>query len=86
MKNKISLNINGNQIEFNVDETAQEHLIDAMQADNKVAPMHTFLMRTVTPETKEKLKPFLKNPASTMEIGSKLIEEFTPKLQITVGE
>lgn len=86
MDDTISLNINGTAINFNVDTMAHEHLIDEMQADSKVTPMHKFLIRTVVPESREALKPFLKNPGSLMEIGGKVLEEFSPKLKITVGE
>jgi hypothetical protein len=84
--NKTTLNINDTVIHFNVTTTAHERLIDEMKADSKVVPMHNFLMRTVDAESKEALAPFLKNPSSTMEIGGKVLEEFSPKLRITVGE
>lgn len=84
--NTIILNINDTAIHFNVSTNAHERLIDEMKADSKVVPMHNFLMRTVEAESKEALAPFLKNPSSTMEIGGKVLEEFSPKLRITVGE
>jgi len=86
MENKITLKINGNPILFNVNTDAHERLIDEMKADNKVAPMHNFLIRTVDKESKEALTPFLKYPSSVMEIGGKVLEEFSPKLKLTVGE
>lgn len=86
MSETITLTINKTKINFNVDPTDQENLIDQLKANNKVAPMHQFLMRTVDPECKEALKPFLKYPSSVMQIGEKLVEEFSPKINITVGE
>ncbi len=86
MADKLTLNINGDPIHFNVTEDTHERLIDEMKADSKVAPMNNFLVRTVDPESKEALAPFLKNPGLVMEIGTKVLEAFTPKIKVTVGE
>lgn len=85
-KQTISLNINGTIIRFNVDTTAEEKFIDEVQEDNKVTPMRNFLMRTVDPESKEALKPFLKSPSTAMKIGEKVVEAFSPTLEIALGE
>jgi len=84
--NQITLNINGSKIIFNVDETAHERLIDEMQPNAKVVPMHNFLMRTVTPETKAALEPLIEHPASVVDIATHVVGQFTPKLRITLGE
>ncbi len=84
--NTITLKVNGTGIKFNIDVNAQEQLIDAMGPGNKVGPMNNFLTRTVAEESKEALKPFLKEPSAVMRIGEKVVELAAPDLQITVGE
>jgi len=86
MNDKITLNINCTPVHFNVTQDTHERLIDEMKIESKVGPMNNFLIRTVDPESKEALAPFIKNAGSIMEIGGKVLEEFTPKLKITVGE
>lgn len=84
--NKITLKLNGTPIHFNVTPDTHERLIDEIKANSKVAPMNNFLVRTVDAESKEALAPFLKNAGLVVEIATKVLEEFTPKLKITVGE
>ena len=86
MNERITLNINGNPIHFDVTPEKHERLVDEMQANSKVAPMHNFLTRCVEPDSREDLAPYLKNAANAMQLGGQLIEAFTPKLKITVGE
>ena len=86
MSDNISLTINGEKIDFNVTADSYEKLIDELQPNSKVTPMHNFLMRTVTPETKEMLVPFMSNPGNVTEICGKVMEEYSPKLKITLGE
>jgi hypothetical protein len=85
-KKDITLTINGDKIRFNVDTTAQEHLIDETRPDSKVAPMHRFLMRTVAPDSKDALKPLLENPSTVMIIGNEVVTAYMPQLKITLGE
>jgi hypothetical protein len=86
MSEPIVMKINGEAVTFNVTTDNHERLINEMQPSNKVGPMHNFLVRSVTQESKETLMPFLKNPTSVMILGERLIEKFVPKLEITVGE
>ena len=85
-KTDVTLTINGTALTFSVDGEDQERLIDELKTDSKVAPMHNFLTRTVTQESKESLKPFLKIPTAVMQIGEKVVEASTPAIKITVGE
>ena len=85
-KQVVKLNINGQEIVFNVDDAAHEKLIDEMQPNKKVVPMHNFLVRVVQPESKDALTPLLKKPGAVMEIAAKLLEEFSPELSIKLGE
>lgn len=86
MADKFSLGIGGKSIKFIFKPELQERLINETMPGNKVTPMHNFLIRVVDPESKEDLKPFLRNPGSIMEIGSSVMEQCLPKLNITVGE
>lgn len=86
MSERITLNINSEAIHFDVTTENHERLVDEMQANSKVAPMHNFLTRCVAAESKEALAPYLKHTGHMMQIGGQLIEAFTPKLKITVGE
>lgn len=86
MEKSIVLNVNGEPLKFKVTADNHEKLINEMQPNNKVAPMHNFLTRSVEAESKDALKPYLENSAHVLEIGGQLIEEFVPKLKVTVGE
>ncbi len=86
MNEPIVMKINGEAITFDVTNDVHERLINEMQPNNKVGPMHNFLTRSVAKESKEALAPFLENPSSVMAITERLIEKFVPKLKITVGE
>ncbi len=86
MSEPIVMKINDDSVTFDVTNDTHERLINEMQPTNKVGPMHNFLIRSVSPESKETLIPYLKNPTSVMIIGEQLIEKFVPTLKITVGE
>ncbi|MDM7114387.1 putative phage tail assembly chaperone, partial [Klebsiella pneumoniae] len=43
-----------------------------------------FLMRIVTPETKEALETILALPGAALQVVGKVLEEYTPELEITV--
>jgi hypothetical protein len=86
MNEPIVMKINGQAITFDITNDVHERLINEMQPNNKVGPMHNFLTRSVTKESKEALAPFLESPSSVMAITEHLIETFVPKLKITVGE
>ncbi len=83
---KINLNIGGKSIDFTVTPEDQANMINASAPDNKVTPMHNFLMRTVTEDCKDDLKAFLTIPASTLEICAAVTKAYVPDLKITVGE
>lgn len=59
------------ETEFNFNPTVNDHnnYTNELMADNKVAPAHTFLTRTVKPEQKEELTELLNTvPGLTMEL------------------
>lgn len=81
---KITLSIDGVDYEFNITGDAYEQLQNEMQPDNKVAPMHNFLMRTLAnQENKDTLKKLCEQ-GLTLEIAGKLVEEFRPQVEILV--
>ena len=86
MSEKVTLTANGTPIHFDVTNETHERLIDEIQKDSKVVPMHNFLSRSVVAESKEILKPLLKNPGNVMQLGGQLLDKITPHLEITVGE
>jgi len=86
MSKEITLTVDGTPIHFDVDYTAHERLINAMQPTEKVGPTRNFLMRSVKNEDKAVLKPFLDNPMNVMSIGVKVLEAITPDLEVKLGE
>jgi hypothetical protein len=86
MDRNITLDINGSEIEFNVGVDAYNKFINEFQPTNKVAPSHTFLMRTVTEASKPALRELLAIPGAAVEIVGALVEEYKPDLVITVGK
>ncbi|WP_300674080.1 putative phage tail assembly chaperone [Desulfoluna sp.] len=86
MDKKITLTIDGTPIYFNVTTANHERLINEMQPNSKVEPTHNFLVRSVTAESKEALKPFLENPTHVMAIGTHLMNKIVPTIEVAVGE
>lgn len=86
MSDTIKLTINKAEFHFNFDTNAQERLVNEMRPDQKVAPMRNFLIRTVTEESKEALKPFLEVPIYAMQIAEKVLEGYRSRLDFVLGE
>ncbi|WP_419174403.1 putative phage tail assembly chaperone [Desulfosediminicola sp.] len=86
MEKKVVLKVNGQAIHFNVTAEAQERLINETMPNNRVNPMHNFLMRTVEEDSKAILKPLLAVPSTVVILAEKVTSEFVPQLEITVGE
>lgn len=86
MSAKIKIMINGEEILFAPTVELQEQLINETQPNNKVAPMHNFLIRSVCAESKDALKPFLVNPAHTLMIAEKVASAFIPEIKIELGK
>lgn len=83
-RTEITLEINGQAFDFRMDVALQTKYINGLTQANKVAPSHNLLMNAVVPEQKEALKPFLVHPTTTLEIAGALVEEFSPKVEVTV--
>ena len=83
-KDKIELAVAGKDVSFSPNITAYNKYINEITMGNKVAPAHNFLTRIVTDETKEALKELLEMPGAALQIVGKVLEEYTPELEITV--
>ena len=86
MSDKIKIMINDQAIFFKPTVELQEKLINETQPNNKVSPMHNFLIRSVCDESKDALKPFLANPSHTMMIAEKVVSAFIPDIKIELGK
>jgi hypothetical protein len=86
MKKNITLTINGAAISFTMTPEIYNKYIDEVQASKKVGPTQNMLTRAVNPEDKETLRSFLAMPGAAMQIASMLVEQYSPDLEITVGE
>lgn len=82
----ITLRINGRQLAFNVDVAAYDRYLNELTPTNKVGPARNFLLRTVTAESREALRGVLEMPGAGLQVASKLLEEFTPDIEIELGE
>lgn len=81
---QIKLSVCGADIVFEPNQTAYNNLINEMAMDNKVAPANNYLMRIVTPETKEALIDVLKRPGAALQLVSKVNDIYAPVLEIEV--
>ncbi len=86
MKSTITLTINGSAVRFDMTPEIYNKYVDEIQTTKKVGPTQNLLMRAVHSEDKEALKSIIKMPGATMQIGSMLIEQYSPDIEITVGE
>lgn len=86
MNKAIKLKIDGKPITFNVDAAAYDKYLNEMTPHNKIAPARNFLTRTVAAEDREALKALLEKPSAGLQVASKLVEEFTPDIEIELGE
>ncbi|MHC5175229.1 putative phage tail assembly chaperone [Serratia rhizosphaerae] len=80
----IVLVIAGTEVTFSPDAATYNKYINEMTMTNKVAPAHNFLMRTVDAKSKEALENILKQPGAVLQIVGKVLEEYTPELEIIV--
>ncbi len=81
---EITLEIGDQEFDFDIDVALVTKYINGLTQANKVAPSYNLLMNTVKQEQKARLKPLLVHPTTTMEIAGALVEEFQPKVEVTV--
>jgi hypothetical protein len=86
MSKTIKLKIDGKPMTFNVDVAAYDKYLNELTPNNKIAPARNFLTRTVAAEDREALKSLLEKPSAGLQVATKLVEEFTPDIEIELGE
>ncbi|WBF68255.1 putative phage tail assembly chaperone [Desulfovibrio subterraneus] len=84
--NKIVLTIQGRKVTFAPSLDIYNDYINAMMPNNKVAPARNFVMRCVDAEDKDHVRELLDKPGAPIQIAGAIMEQYTPDLQITVGE
>lgn len=81
---EITLEIGDQEFLFRVSDADISKYINSMTNTSKIAPSHNLLLNTVDQAQRATLKPLLKNSLVVVEIASVLVDEYGPKLAITV--
>jgi hypothetical protein len=85
MKKQITLTIAAATIGFTMTTDDYNSYINEIMPDNKVAPSHNLVMRTVDAEHKEELRGILDStPGASLQIAGLLNQEFAPSIAISV--
>jgi hypothetical protein len=85
MKKQITLMIAAVAIGFTMTTDDYNSYLNEIMPDNKVAPAHNLVMRTVDAEQKEELRGILDNsPGAALQIAGLLTQEFAPSIAISV--
>lgn len=80
----IELLMGDKELVFKVSLEAYNNCVNALQTDNKVAPMQNFLVVTsANDKTKEAVKQAF-NDALTSDLFGVVVKEFKPDVEITV--
>ncbi|HAS88286.1 MAG TPA: hypothetical protein DCS48_03135 [Desulfovibrio sp.] len=82
----IKLTVMSKDLEFKPTLHAYNSYINEMQPNNKISPSHNFLMRIVAQKSKANLEELLKLPGASIQIAGKVVEEYAPNIEITVGK
>lgn len=81
----LALEIDDLELKFKVTRDIFNKYTNEIQANDKVAPSHNFLMRSVESESKEDLKTYIKeNPGSELDLAGTLSAEYKPDTNIVV--
>ncbi|WP_027361097.1 putative phage tail assembly chaperone [Halodesulfovibrio aestuarii] len=86
MDKTISLTVNGTDLAFDVTLDAFNTYANEMQPTDKINPCHNFLMRTVKAECKDALRDLLTLPGVAIELAAAVINDYKPKVTITLGK
>ncbi|GFM37731.1 putative phage tail assembly chaperone [Desulfovibrio psychrotolerans] len=86
MDARIVLNIKGQNVTFAPTPEIYNDYINAMQANNKVAPSHNFVMRCAVADDKDRVRELLALPGASVQIAGAIVEQYAPDLNIMVGE
>lgn len=85
MKKQITLTIAAATIGFTMTTDDYNSYINEIMPDNKVAPAHNLVMRTVDAEHKEELRGILDStPGASLQIAGLLNQEFAPSIAISI--
>ncbi|WP_351015012.1 putative phage tail assembly chaperone [Shewanella sp. AC91-MNA-CIBAN-0169] len=85
MKKQITLTIAALTIGFTMTTDDYNSYLNEIMPDNKVAPAHNLVMRTVDAEQKEELRGILDtSPGAALQIAGLLTQEFAPSIAISV--
>ena len=85
MKKQITLTIAALTIGFTMTTDDYNSYLNEIMPDNKVAPAHNLVMRTVDAEQKEELPTILEtSPGAALQIAGLLTQEFAPSIAISV--
>ncbi len=80
----IELEIDGQELAFEVDADRYHRYLNELTPDNKIRPSHNFCMRCVVQDDRDALRKLLEKPGAALQIAGTLIEEFAPVLEIAV--
>ena len=72
------------ELEFHVTLTLYNDCINTLQPNNKVAPMHNFLVRSSANDATKNAVNKAREQALTSDIFGLVIDEFKPKVEFTV--
>tara|TARA_Y100000310_G_scaffold71917_1_gene67757 strand:- start:10609 stop:10872 length:264 start_codon:yes stop_codon:yes gene_type:complete len=85
MNKTIVLTIAGKDLSFDVSTENYNGYLNDVMPDNKVAPSHNFVMRSVVESDKDELRKVLESsPGAAMQISGLLQKEFAPAIEISV--
>ncbi len=85
MNQTITLTIGSKDFTFNVSTNDYNGYINDIMPNNKVAPAHNLVMRTVDESNKKELRELVdKSPGAVLQIAGLLQQEFAPVLEISV--
>lgn len=84
-KQIITLTVAGTELNFEPNLTAYNQLINSSAREkNAVGVVNEYLVKIVTPDSREALKELLKRPGVGMQISQVVNDEYAPALDIEV--
>ncbi|WP_085841457.1 putative phage tail assembly chaperone [Enterobacter asburiae] len=84
-KQIITLTVAGAELNFEPNLTAYNQLINSSAREkNAVGVVNEYLVKIVTPDSREALKELLKRPGVGMQISQVVNDEYAPALDIEV--
>ena len=85
MGKKVCLTINEQDVNFEIELLDFHALQNELGPDNKVAPAHAFVTRTVVHENKDALNQLINdNPGLELELMGHLVQEYKTTVAISV--